>query len=78
MDKPDTIELIACISPDGHLAFAWDIASARDHCNDWRENQPDEKRDLHQAGNTYGGFVQIKMLRADWDAMNMTSPQSST
>ena len=71
-DKPETVDVIVCIKPDLCFAYVWDDEMARDVANDWRDGLTDEKRALHDAARTTGGFIRVRMLKSDFDSIDMT------
>ena len=71
-----TIDVLCCITPEGQLVYAWDRESAEQVTKDWRESLTDKERKAHDEARTTGGFVQIRMLRSDWDKLELTAWQS--
>lgn len=71
-NKPETVDVIFCISPDGQLTYAWDSDTAAKVGGLWRESLTVEQRKEHKAAGTTGGFIQVRMLEADFYKLEMT------
>ena len=68
----ETKNLIFCIAPDGSLTYAWDSDSAAEAAKIWREGLTDEQRKAHEDAHTMGGFILVRMLKSDFDKLEMT------
>lgn len=70
--KPETVDVVFCIAPDGEIAYAWDNDSAAEVGGVWRESLTVEQAKEHEAAGTTGGFIQVRMLKTDFDKLEMT------
>lgn len=72
-EKPETIDVLCCVTPAGQVVYTTDDADARRVGRNWRAGLTVEQRAQHEAAHTMGGFVQIRMLREDYERIPATN-----
>jgi hypothetical protein len=73
MSGHETVFVLACILPTGRVVFAWDSESAHRVIKHWKDGLSPDEALKHKEAGTLGGFVQVKMLKADFDAIDMAA-----
>lgn len=71
--KPETIEVLCCITPSGDFLFAHNLDTADRVTKNWRAALSTERRQQHEAAGTYGGFVKIRMLKSEYEGIPCTN-----
>jgi hypothetical protein len=61
------VQVLCVITPSGERGYALDHEGARTFMDKWRASLPPDLVAEHERIHTYGGVVQIGMLRDDFD-----------
>lgn len=72
-EKPETIEILACITPGGDFLLAHNTETIENVSRNWWTSRTDEQKAQHKAAGTFGGYVRIRMLKSEYDAIPCTN-----